>query len=490
MMTGSRMRLSVAVAALLLALPAPAQAAGEIRYASLTILHTNDLHGHLFPFDYDAFGVEETDVGGAARRATIIRQLKSAANGPVLVMDAGDAFMRGPLDDLHGVPDFDVMNAVPYDVMTLGNNEFKGAPGEQGLKILLDRIRQARFAVLSANVLDKSTRKKIVAPSKVFDLKGLRVGVLGLTAPRVASYEQAKTLEVRDPVIAAKQAVAGMRSECDFIVALTHIGYPRDLELAALVPEIDVVIGGDSHTWTFQPTLVRTADDRAPAWWIGGTLVCQAGEWGRSLGKLELNLRRDDLGRFRVAAFRGELVEVNASAVPAPDVERIIERYARPFRRVLGNIPASVPKSQAPDWVAARIREAAGADVGAVPLRAVENGLKAGAVTELDVRSMFPWVNPVVRLTVTGKQLREFASELAVALAGARLVDGIIYVGKRRLADWETCTLAVEEFYADTSAALSSAPRAAIGMTTRDVVTRYLSVRRASIERLGCPLGG
>jgi 2',3'-cyclic-nucleotide 2'-phosphodiesterase/3'-nucleotidase len=69
-------------------------------YVALTVLYTNDIHGHLFPFDYNSLGKAETNVGGAAQRATLIRKIKSESANPVIVMDAGDVFTRGPLQDL------------------------------------------------------------------------------------------------------------------------------------------------------------------------------------------------------------------------------------------------------------------------------------------------------------------------------------------------------------------------------------------------------
>ncbi len=131
---------------------------GELpRNINLRIIHTNDLHGHLFPFDYDIFGETQKGIGGAARMATLIRQLRNSAAGLVLVMDAGDIYSRGPLGDLNGVPEIEIMNAVPYDVMALGNSEFRGTPAEKGLDILRSLINKAKFPVISANIFYKSS---------------------------------------------------------------------------------------------------------------------------------------------------------------------------------------------------------------------------------------------------------------------------------------------------------------------------------------------
>lgn len=472
--TTHRFLIAILALAALIAGAAAWAADGAPQPLELTILHTNDIHGHLFPFDYDALGRTETNVGGAARRACLIRQIKRSAGNPVLVMDAGDVFTRGPLPEAEGVPDFDVLNAVPYDVMTLGNNEFKGASGEEGLRILHDRVKQARFAVLSANVTDKSSDKTIVAPWKVFDVEGVRIGVFGLTAPRVASYDQAKTLNVEDPIQTAKRVVPELLKEADFIVALTHIGYPLDLQLATEVPEIDVIIGGDSHTWVFEPTLVRSGRTGMPAWWIGGIPVCQDGEWGKCVGRLDLSLRQTAGTRRAVASYSGKLVPVDSSVAEAKDVQRIVADCAKPYERKVGTLAEPVPKSEAPAWVAEVMRKAAKAQVAVEPNYCVENGLPLGPVTELDVRKMFPFTNHLVKLTVTGKQLLGFIGEFDSGLAGIEPKDSTYLVDGRPIDTSATYTLAVEDYFAATSPSLKGAKPEPIGLTTRRAVIEFL----------------
>ena len=460
-MTKSRFAILLSVLILTLSItPASAdKCASPAKYAELTILHTNDLHGHLFPFATRALGTLESDVGGAARRATLIRRIRSEAKHPVLLMDAGDVFTRGPIADMEGKPDFDVMNAVAYDVMTLGNNEFKGAGGERGAKVLFERIKQARFPVLCANVFDKATNKPIACPYIVLDEAGVRVGVFGLTAPRVASYEQSRNFIVKDPIEVAKEILPELREKCDFVVALTHVGYALDLELAQCVPGIDVIIGGDSHTWLSQPTLVKSASPASDSWWIGGTLVCQDGEWGKCLGRLDLRLRRSG-DSYEVTSYKGELIGVDSKTSPAADVESIIARYCKPLEVVVGELAKPVPPAEAASWVAEAMREATGAQVGAQPIASVEDGLCAGKITLLDIRRMFPWPNSAVCLTVSGKQLAEYVAGADSALAGAQTRDGQLYVGAERVVDDESYTLAVEDgYYYAALPFVKSAPR-------------------------------
>ncbi len=464
-------------AALVIALATPTLAGTSPKQTELTILHTNDVHGHLFPFNYNALGAVENDVGGAARRATLIREIKNSAEHPVLVMDAGDVFTRGPIADLMGVPDFDVMNAIPYDVMTIGNNEFKGAPGMAGQKNMLARIKQAKFPVLSANVIDKATGKTLVPASKVFTIGDVRVGVFGLTAPRVAAYPQAEGLQINDPIETAKSVVPELLAECDFVVALTHIGYPMDLQLASAVPQIDVIIGGDSHTWLFQPTLVPGSRQGSPDWWAGGTIVCQDGEWGKCVGRLDLVLKPSGTSRWLVASYQSKLVPVDSSVAPAADVERILSGYTKPYLKEVGTLKSAVSVDRAPAWVAEVMRKTAQAQVAVTPNYTVENGLPAGKVTQLDVRKLFPFVNRVVRLDVTGKQLLAFIGQMDCSLAGIEQRADGYYVDGRPVDDKATYSLAVEDYFADTSPSLAGASRKPMGITTLEAVSKFIAAQ-------------
>ncbi len=296
----------------------------------LTILHTNDVHGMLVPFDYTAMGKNEKDVGGAARRVALIRKLKKESVKPAIIMDAGDVFVRGPMEKLEGVPDFDVMNSVPYEVMTLGNNEFKGdqytgKPSIEGLKILEKRMKQAHFPVLCANIFRKETGEALTLPYVIFHRGDMTIGIFGVSAPRIAECAQAATLEVKDPIAVAKEVVAKLEQKCNFIIALTHIGYDLDLQLAKEIPSIDAIIGGDSHTWLPNPVPIKAANPVGPEWWIGGPIVCQDGEWGKCLGRLDLAVRKDNTGQYLVTRYQAKLINIDASIKPAGDVENIIK---------------------------------------------------------------------------------------------------------------------------------------------------------------------
>lgn len=451
------------------------------RYLGLTILHTNDIHGHLFPLDYyddqhAGSNIHLKDVGGAARQATLIRHVKTTSPYPVLVMSAGDVFTRGPIGYMHGQPDFDVMNAIPYDVMTLGNNEFEGGDGDAGQQVLFDRIRQARFPVLSANVLYKSTGKTIVPPHKIFEIDGVRIAVFGLTAPRVANYSTSKDLDVQDPIAVAKTTVAELRDKADFVIALTHIGYNGDLELAKQVPGIDVIIGGDSHTWLKEPTLVAGAEGN-PAF-VDGTIVNQAGEWGLTVDELDLRLRRAEGHRYRVMSYSSKIIDVDSSYAPAPDIAAILNRYTAPLRGVIATLDKDIPKPEMGNWLAQCLMETAGVQIGVTIQNPIECGLKAGVVTKLSLRQVYPSETKLLKGRITGKQLKDFVTKSRPFLAGAKLVDGELYVGDGKVVDTVNYTIAVDDFWGLKDTDLGKAELNRTDMTVWDAMA--VQVRKAT----------
>ena len=182
----------------------------------LTLLHDNDLHGHLLPFAFTEAGraapgkppVEKPSVGGAARRATLIRSLKAKIKNPVLVTDSGDVFTRGPLwTTYEGMADAEAMNAVGYDLACLGNNEFKDkqgvdtddAPGAQA--DLLQFAKRLRVPLLCANVTEPNGAiLEGMEPYVVRQIDGVRVGFLGLVTHGIAKYPQTKGLIVTKPI--------------------------------------------------------------------------------------------------------------------------------------------------------------------------------------------------------------------------------------------------------------------------------------------------
>jgi 5'-nucleotidase/UDP-sugar diphosphatase len=383
---------------------------------TLTLLHDNDLHGHLLPFAYTEVGrskAEQPSVGGVARRATLIRELRREIKNPTMLLDSGDTFTRGPLTNAYeGIADTEAMNAVGYELAALGNNEFKAkdavdqndAAGAQAA--LLQVVKRSRFPWVCANATDqRGAFLEGVQPYVVRDFQGVRVGFLGLTAPRSATYPQTKGWTISDPVAAAKQWIPEARRHCDVLIAVTHIGVDLDKQLAAQTTGLDAIIGGDSHTFLYKAVEVTNPDGvKVP--------IVQDGEFGADLGRFDLRLRRDTTGRWHLAGYQYVLLPVGPSLAEAPDVKAALAPYVRPFETAVGHLGgiAATPAArsrQTTQVVVDALREQTGDDLAFTP-----NGdgffevFRHRVVTRYDVYAVMPFHNNVVTASLMGAEVQ------------------------------------------------------------------------------------
>lgn len=270
---------------------------------SLTILHTNDVHSRLDPFPMD--GSRNAGKGGVARRATLIKKIRQEQEN-VLLFDAGDIFQGTPYFNLYkGEPEILAMNRLGYDAGTIGNHDFDG-----GIDNMVTQFGKASFPVLIANydftntVMDGKTM-----PYKLFEKDGVRVGVFGLgiqpagLIPKDA-YKETKYL---DPVEIGNDIAAQLRSakKCDYVICLSHLGFKytneptvSDNVLAAKTRNIDLIIGGHTHTFLDAPVAVNNLDGQ-PVW------INQVGFAGINLGRIDLAFEKG-----KAVSSTGKSVEV------------------------------------------------------------------------------------------------------------------------------------------------------------------------------------
>jgi 5'-nucleotidase len=258
-------------------------ARGEAAADRVTLLHTNDTHSRLDPFENGKLA----GMGGIARRATLIRRLR-AQNPHTLVLDAGDTFQGTPYyNAFAGHAEYETMSAAGYDCVTLGNHDF-----DKGVDGLVSAMQKARFSFVCANYdIDAPGLRARVAPTEVRVVGGRRIGLFGLGVNFknlvAASYHAG--VRYLPPVPAATAAVKHLREVegVDAVVALSHLGYfghddePGDVELAEAVAGIDVVVGGHTHSFLDKPHVV----DRKSG---GRTHIVQVGFAGTHLGQVDL----------------------------------------------------------------------------------------------------------------------------------------------------------------------------------------------------------
>ncbi len=302
----------------------------------LTLLHTNDVHSqYTTPSGSDA-------LGGVARLATAIQSVR-AGNGHVLVLDAGDQFQGNLLFTVGGADLVaDVMNYLGYDAMCLGNHEFDAGPAE-----LARFIQQVKFPVLSANIdamLDPDLGGSIL-PYAVFTFNRQSVAVFGLTTEQteITSSPGPQVL-FRGAVEAARQTVRHLQSQrVDTVIALTHLGFEQDLELAVAVDGIDVIVGGHSHTLPIEVPVVVHSPDGTPV------LVVTANEGGRFLGHLDLAFN----AQGTLVRYQGELLPMDPSVPEDPELLLLLEPHERAVLDALSSIvgATTVPLNGARDDV-------------------------------------------------------------------------------------------------------------------------------------------
>jgi len=252
----------------------------------ITILHTNDVHSHI-----EAFGPNEgrnANKGGVARRASLVETLRNE-NPNTLLLDAGDIFQGTPYFNFYGGElEFKLMSMLKYDVATIGNHDF-----DNGINGLYAQLPHAKFDFISANYdFTNTVMDTHVKPYKTFVKDGIKIGVFGLGIElqglvNKAAYKETVYL---DPIEIAQDMSRILKTEeaCDLIICLSHLGYEykkepskiSDIKLAKATQDIDLIIGGHTHTFLDKPTVETNAVGKS-------VLVNQVGCYGLYLGKID-----------------------------------------------------------------------------------------------------------------------------------------------------------------------------------------------------------
>lgn len=258
----------------------------------ITILHTNDVHSHIDPFPADH--PRNANMGGVARRANLIESIRKE-NPNVLLLDAGDIFQGTPYFNYYGGElEFKLMSMLNYDLATMGNHDF-----DNGLEGFVAQLPHAKFDFVSANYDFKNTMLDgIVKPYKTFKKAGIKIGVfgLGIELEGLVDKKNYKETVYKNPVETAQEMTRILKTQekCDLIICLSHIGYSYgkdsqkicDLKLAEQTKDIDLIIGGHTHTFLDKPTIVKNLDGI-------DTLVNQVGCYGINLGRIDFYFDKD-----------------------------------------------------------------------------------------------------------------------------------------------------------------------------------------------------
>lgn len=252
----------------------------------ITILHTNDTHSHVEPFEPNHN--RYANKGGVARRATLVEQVRQE-NPNTLLLDAGDIFQGTPYFNFFGgALEFKLMSMLKYDVATIGNHDF-----DNSIDGLYKQLPNAKFDFVSANYDFKNTVLDThVKPYKIIIKDGIKIGIFGLGVELEGLVDKRMYKETKylDPVEITQQITDELKNEkkCDLIICLSHLGYyyknnPEkisDLNLAKVTKNIDLIIGGHTHTFLPKPTIVKNVEGK-------NMLVNQVGAYGINVGRID-----------------------------------------------------------------------------------------------------------------------------------------------------------------------------------------------------------
>jgi len=403
--------------------PIPTSQATPGELTPITILHVNDLHGALL-----ARSEAGSARGGVAQLVGLIDRRRSAARGPVLLLDAGDAFQGTYVSNMnHGEAMVDVMNLAGVDAMTLGNHEF-----DWGLDVLRARIQQAHFPFLAANLeAESEDMLKGVLPYTVLDADGIKVGVLGLTYHDLATIVLRSAIEgVRSlpPAESVRRHLPELRRACDLIIVLSHLGLEGDRELARAIPEIPVIVGGHLHQ-----TLPR--GER-----VGDTLIVLAGTSGYYLGELVLHF---DRARNRVADIdtTGEVLKVTADGPPNAQVADVVDKWQaaanKAGSRVIGETAIALRAARGEETPlgnlitdamrAADLGDGRRSDIALHNDGGLRANLDAGPITYAELYAVLPFDNTLVGLDLTGAQVKDMLEQSINVSASEIQVSGLTF---------------------------------------------------------------
>lgn len=256
----------------------------------ITILHTNDVHSHIDPFPIS--DSRYPNMGGVARRATLIEAIRKE-NPNTLLLDAGDIFQGTPYFNFYGGElEFKLMSLLKYDAATIGNHDF-----DNGIDGLYAQLPHAQFDFLSANYDFKNTVLNThVKPYKIFIKDGIKIGVfgLGIELQGLVDPKMYKETVYLSPVEIAQDMsrILKEEEECDLVICLSHLGYHykdekiSDLALASKTKNIDLIIGGHTHTFLPKPTIAKNSVGES-------VLVNQVGCYGLNLGRIDFYFDND-----------------------------------------------------------------------------------------------------------------------------------------------------------------------------------------------------
>lgn len=379
--------------------PAFAQESDNADVKELNILHWNDFHSRNMPYKVnkkDSTGAQtQILVGGTA---SMLGYLNKYRDEKSLVLNGGDDYQGTPISSItRGYSQIELLNLYKLDAFVLGNHDF-----DYGMYTLDSALKGANFTFLAANIAVKGTNKTFAKPYLIKEINGIKIGIIGVVPKDLMTLTLPKnvgdlTMLNTDSVIAADITIL-KKEKCNLIVLLSHNGVDRDRDFAEKFhKDLDVIIGGHSHSVLFKPETVN------------GVLICQAGSYGRDLGKLDLKV---DISKDTVVKYYGRLYETKLDSgifdKPAMEkVEGMIASIEPEMKKPIGKLLSDWKKSSLGQWEADAIRNKLQTDISFLNGGSIRKTMIAGDITVGDIWEINPFGNSMMKFSISGKSIKK-----------------------------------------------------------------------------------
>jgi 2',3'-cyclic-nucleotide 2'-phosphodiesterase (5'-nucleotidase family) len=427
---------------------------------TLVVLHTNDIHGQVLPRD---------GVGGLAELATLIRRER-----PDLLLDGGDMFTGTMLsDEFFGKPIIEVMTRLGYTAAALGNHEF-----DYGVPELINRLKEAQFPVLSANVAGVPG----VQPYTIVTVKGVRIAIIGFTTEELTNVthpKNLKTVTLSGIVDSMRTVLPKVLPLSDMVILVTHVTFEEQLQLSRTFPEVRLIVSGHPH------------ESRATR--AGEALIVETGRGLQNLGKVQIRLRGKTIDSMtsELIPIRNVAKDPEIQALLAPYERQVATRASVQVGETTANLPrSSVQESPLNNLIADALREQAGTQIALQNIDGVRAPLARGPITYGDVFAALPFQNTIVKMTLTGAEIKQLLGRDALAVSGLRVswdmtrtnrLVSVTLDSRQPLEDRTRYTVAVNDFMAAGGDGLVELMRGEsiedTGILLRDALVSYLKTR-------------
>jgi 5'-nucleotidase len=282
-------------------------AVAEQASKQLSILHTNDVHSRLDPFPMD--GGKYQGLGGIRARANLLQQIRQEPKANILLLDSGDMFQGTPYFNLYkGEAEILAMNKLGYDCGTLGNHDF-----DAGLDNLLIQLNKANFPIVACNYdFSNTILEDKIAPYTIVKKGGVKIGIIGvgIALQGLVPENLYGATVYKNPVPLVNTYARKLKHSkgCDLVVCLSHLGYAydgnklSDKTLAAETTDVDIILGGHTHTFLDEPTKVKNKNGQ-------DVFINQVGFAGIKLGRLDFDFFQKKNSENKLSATSGIIVE-------------------------------------------------------------------------------------------------------------------------------------------------------------------------------------